>query len=81
VEDRLSVLGYPEEKRTYTPHLTLGRVGRDVGASERRRLRDIIAEQNVGSLGEMQVRSVCLMKSELLPSGARYTRLAAVTLE
>lgn len=81
VEDRLSVLGYPEEKRSYTPHLTLGRVARDVGASERRRLGEIIAEQNVGSLGEVQVRDVCLMRSELLPSGARYTRLAAVTLE
>jgi len=43
VEDRLSVLGYPEEKRSYTPHLTLGRVARDVGASERRRLGEIIA--------------------------------------
>ena len=81
VEDRLSVLGYPKEKRSYTPHLTMGRVARDVAASERRRLGDMIAEQNVGSLGEMQVRDVCLIKSELSPSGARYTRLAAVTLE
>jgi 2'-5' RNA ligase len=81
VEGRLSVLGYPEEKRGYTPHLTLGRVARDVGASERRRLGDTIAEQTVGSLGEIHVRDVCLMKSDLLPSGARYTRLAAVTLE
>ncbi len=81
VEDRLSVLGYPQERRSYTPHLTLGRVARDVAASERRRLGDSIAEQDVGSLGEMQVCEVCLVKSELLPSGARYTRLAAVPLE
>jgi 2'-5' RNA ligase len=81
VEDRLSVLGYPAEKRRYTPHLTLGRVARDVAASERRRLGDMIGEQTVGSLGEMQVRDVSLIKSELSPSGARYTRLAAVTLE
>jgi 2'-5' RNA ligase len=81
VEDRLSALGYPAERRSYTPHLTLGRVARDVATSERRRLGDIVAEQNVGSLGEMLVRDVCLMKSELSPSGARYTRLAAVPLE
>jgi 2'-5' RNA ligase len=81
IEDSLSVLGYPKEKRSYTPHLTLGRVARDLAASERRRLGDMIAEQNVGSLGEMQVSDVCLIKSELSPSGARYTRLAAVTLE
>lgn len=81
VEDSLSVLGYPAEKRKYTPHLTLGRVARDVAASERRRLGDMIGEHIVGSLGEMQVCDVCLVKSELSPSGARYTRLAAVTLE
>lgn len=81
VEDRLSVLGYPKEKRSYTPHLTLGRVARDLAASERRHLGDMIAEQNVGSLGEMQVCDVCLIRSELSPSGARYTRLAAATLE
>jgi 2'-5' RNA ligase len=81
VEDSLSVLGYAAEKRRYTPHLTLGRVARDVAASERRRLGDMIGEHIVGSLGEMQVCDVCLVKSELSPSGARYTRLAAVTLE
>jgi 2'-5' RNA ligase len=81
IEDYLSVLGYPKEKRNYTPHLTLGRVARDVAADARHRLGDLIAEQDVGSLGEMQVREVCLMKSELFPSGAKYTRLAAVPLE
>ncbi|MCJ7620291.1 MAG: RNA 2',3'-cyclic phosphodiesterase [Anaerolineae bacterium] len=81
VEDSLSVLGHPAEERMYTPHLTLGRVARDVAASERRRLGDMIAEHIVGSLGEMQVCDVCLIRSELSPSGARYTRLAAVTLE
>jgi 2'-5' RNA ligase len=81
VEDSLSVLGYAAEKRRYTPHLTLGRVARDVAASERRRLGDMIGEHIVGSLGEIQVCDVCLVKSELSPSGARYTRLAAVTLE
>ena len=80
VEDSLSALGYPAEKRRYTPHLTLGRVARDVAASERRRLGDIVGEQTVGSLGEMQVRDVSLIRSELSSAGARYTRLAAVTL-
>jgi len=81
IEDRLSVLGYLPEKRGYTPHLTLGRVARHVTDRDRRRLGDLIQEQAVGSLGEMQVREVCLMKSELSPAGARHTRLAAVPLE
>jgi len=81
VEDRLSLLGYPKEKRSYSPHLTLGRTARDIAARERRRLGDILEQQTVGSLGEMQVRDVSLIRSELSPAGARYTRLAAVTLE
>jgi 2'-5' RNA ligase len=81
VEERLSALGYPSEKRRYTPHLTLGRVDRRVTDSERRRLGDLIQAQTVGSLGEMQVRAVSLMKSELSPAGATYARLAAVPLE
>jgi 2'-5' RNA ligase len=80
IEDRLAVLGYPPEKRKFTPHLTLGRVVRRVTDSDRRRIGSLIQDQAVGSLGEMLVREVSLMKSELSPTGARYTRLAAVPL-
>jgi 2'-5' RNA ligase len=81
IEGRLAVLGYPPEKRRYTAHLTLGRVDRRVTDSERRRLGDLIQAQTIGPLGEMQVHTVSLMKSELSPAGATYTRLAAVPLE
>lgn len=81
IEDRLSVLGYPPEKRSYSPHLTLGRVARHVDTSGRRRLGSLIQSHSVASLGEMQVREVSLMQSELSPAGARYTCLATVQLE
>jgi 2'-5' RNA ligase len=81
VEDRLGVLGYAPEKRKYTPHLTLGRVARHAGPTERRRLGDLIETHAVASLGHMQAREVSLMKSELSPAGARYTCLATVQLE
>jgi 2'-5' RNA ligase len=81
IEERLATEGYPSEKRRYSPHLTLGRVDRRISDSERRRLGDLIQEQTVGSLGQMQVRAVSVMKSELSRAGATYTRLAAVPLE
>jgi 2'-5' RNA ligase len=81
VEASLATLGYPPEKRKYTPHLTLGRVGRRVGSSSRRRLGSLIQTQTVGPLGEMEVQEVNLMRSELSPAGARYSRLAAAQLE
>lgn len=81
IEEHLSLLGYPPEKRGYAPHLTLGRVRRDVAASQRRRLGSLIEGLAVAVLGEMLVREVSLMRSDLSPSGARYSRLARVQLE
>jgi 2'-5' RNA ligase len=81
VEASLAPLGYPPEKRKYTPHLTLGRVGRHVGSTDRRRLGSLVQTQSVGPLGGMEVQEISLMKSELSPAGARYSRLAAAQLE
>ena len=81
IENRLSVLGYPPEKRKYTPHLTLGRVARHVKGSDRRRLGGVIQTQDIGLLGEMKVRKVSLMRSDLSPAGAKHARLKVVKLE
>ncbi|NIN69358.1 MAG: RNA 2',3'-cyclic phosphodiesterase [Anaerolineae bacterium] len=81
IENRLSTLGHPPEKRKYTPHLTLGRVARHVETGERRQLGRLIEKQSIDLLGEMTVLEVSLMKSELSPAGAKYSRLAAIDLE
>ncbi len=81
IEDRLSVLGYTPERREFTPHLTLGRVSRHAGASDRRHLGDVVQTHDAGTLGGMQVREVSLMRSDLSPAGAKYTRLVAVQLQ
>jgi len=81
IEANLATLGYPPEKREYTPHLTLGRVDRRTGAADRRRLGALVQTETFASHSEMLVREISLMKSELSPAGARYTRLGAVQLE
>lgn len=81
IEDNLAVLGFAPEKRKYTPHLTLGRVGKRVGAKERAKLGTLIETEAVDALGEMEVHGVSLMKSVLSPTGAQYGRLAVVQLE
>lgn len=81
IEGRLSALGYKPERRKYKPHLTLGRVSRHIGASDRRRLGDVVQTHDAGTLGGMQVREVSLMRSDLSPEGARYTRLVTVPLQ
>jgi 2'-5' RNA ligase len=81
IEGNVAPLGYPTEKRKFSPHLTLGRVQRRASAGDRRQLGDLIGTLDIGLLGQMEVHSVNLMRSDLRPSGAVYTRLAEVELK
>ena len=77
-ERALKPLGFPAEKRAFSPHLTLGRVkGRDQSAIQA--LGEYVDRASV-KVGHMQVTSVHLMRSELLPGGAVYTELAVAPL-
>jgi 2'-5' RNA ligase len=81
IEERLATLGYEREKRKYTPHLTLGRVARNVAAGQRRRIGELIETTKPEALGDMAAREISLMRSDLTPVGAKYSRLACVPLD
>jgi 2'-5' RNA ligase len=81
IDENVAPLGYPPEKRKFSPHLTLGRVQRRVSSGDLRRLGELVGASEIGTLGQMEVRSVNLMRSDLRPSGAMYTRLAEVELK
>jgi 2'-5' RNA ligase len=80
VEREVAPLGFPTEKRGFSPHLTLGRV-KGASPGEARRLGELIHGTEIGSLGQMSARAVSLMRSDLHPSGAVYTSLRSVALE
>ncbi len=80
VENAISPLGYPTEIRDFTPHLTLGRLARDVRPADQKRIGDVVQAANVGSLGKWDVKQVALIKSDLKPSGAEYAVLAHASL-
>ncbi len=75
VENAIAPLGYPTEIRDFTPHLTLGRLARDVRPTDQKRIGEVVEAAKVGSLGKWEVRQVALIKSDLKPSGAEYTVL------
>ena len=81
VEERLAPLGFPPEKRGFSPHLTLGRVKKYASSGALRKIGEAVAATEVGSLGQMEVREVSLIRSLLLPDGAQYSRLQVVALE
>lgn len=80
VEAQVAPLGFPTERRPFSPHLTLGRVHRHASSSDVRALGEIIAASAVGDIDEMQVGEVCYIKSDLRPSGAVYTALSRAPL-
>lgn len=80
IENAIEPLGYPTEIRDFTPHLTLGRVARDVRQADQKRIGEVVQAARVGLLGTWEVRQVALIKSDLKPSGAEYTILTQAPL-
>jgi 2'-5' RNA ligase len=80
VESELNALGFALERRGFQPHLTLARMRDYARPAEREEMAKRINMVQVDSHSEMQVREVHLIRSELRPTGAVYTSLAAVPL-
>lgn len=76
-----AALGYARETRPFAPHLTLGRVKRDVSPNDSRLIGEMIENVKVGALGNFRVERVSVMKSELKPSGSVYIRLSSIELK
>ncbi len=81
IEAECAKLGFPREERPFSPHLTLGRIKREVSSSDQQFVGDMVAKAQVGELSTIDARGVTLMKSDLRPTGATYTRLDTVKLE
>jgi len=77
IEKSMADLGFEKEARPFSPHLTIGRVktpkGKDSLLSAVRTLKD-------REFGNIRVEGFSLMRSDLRPSGARYTVMAEFKL-
>ncbi len=79
IDQVLEPLGFAPETKPFHPHLTLARIkerSREVG----RVMADRGGAEPVGPLGTLGINGVALVKSDLKPSGAVYTRLWEVPL-
>ena len=77
VESALSRVGFPKENRSFTAHLTLGRVRSPRNAEA---LLMALQEFQTDSFGMTTVRQFDLMRSELRPGGSVYTVLSGFIL-
>lgn len=73
----LEMGSYRRETRAYVPHVTLGRVRGEPSSDE---LAKALARHKAWSAGEVQVREVQLMRSDLTSDGPIYTVLGRAKL-
>ena len=78
LEVACEALGHEVDARAFRPHITLGRVKRDVNAEQVAAMARLAT--NVRYRGSIDARSIDVMQSELSSAGPRYTVLAAVPL-
>ena len=81
IEAASAKLGYPLEKRPFSPHLTIGRVKQRVNSKDIKNICTAYEETEIGTLGIANVTAVQLFKSDLKPTGAIYTRLHSAPLQ
>ena len=81
IDNGLVPLGFAKEARAFTPHLTLARLRENCSPGDRRDLGELVMKTHVEVDYKVAVNSLSLMKSQLLPGGAVYSRLAEVKLK
>lgn len=81
LDANLAKLGYLAEKRAFVPHLTLARVRDYASPAERLALGDLVDRTKNDSVFTIEVSSLSLMRSQLTPKGAIYSRLRSIPLK
>lgn len=80
IDAALAALGFAKEERPFVPHLTLARIRQGASPSERRSFGALVDSTIFEEKYPVEVEAVNLMKSQLTPVGAVYTRLSVVRL-
>jgi 2'-5' RNA ligase len=77
IENTMGSLGFKKEQRSFKPHLTLGRVRSQKGIMHLVHDLDTFKDKDFGNI---HVKKIKLMKSELKPQGAIYSCLYEIPL-
>jgi len=80
IDAGLASLGYPEERRAFTPHLTVGRVRPEAAPQARSDIGTAVLTARHPTGLSFIAHNVSLMRSQLRPQGAIYTCLSSTPL-
>lgn len=81
IDHALAALGFPPESRSFSPHLTLGRLRERASLGELRRIGESIIATKFEEVASFEVGEVSLMRSTLTPKGAIYSRISSIQLK
>jgi len=84
IDFALSPLGFAKEERPFVPHLTLARVRQGASSIQIKNFGELVASatlKQVQGSYSFEVGAISLMRSQLTPKGAIYTRLSVTGLE
>ena len=81
VEVALATLGFAEDRRGFNPHLTVARIRDGSSKADRQRAAEAIFSTRVQPGLHIEVDSISLMQSTLLPDGAVYESIASMPIE
>ena len=80
IDSTLATIGFAREERPFVPHLTLARIRQGASPLERRSFGDLVGSTIFRDKYHIEVEAISLMRSQLTPAGAIYTRLKTVAL-
>ena len=80
IDSALAALGFAKEERSFVPHLTLARIRQGASPLERRSFGELMSSTIFEDKYHVKVESISLMRSQLTPAGAIYTRMSLVRL-
>jgi len=80
IESALVTIGFAKEERPFTPHLTLARIREGASPAERKSFGELVGTTIFEDKYPIKVDAISLMRSQLTPAGAIYSRLSVVGL-
>ncbi|NWF77254.1 MAG: RNA 2',3'-cyclic phosphodiesterase [Chloroflexi bacterium] len=80
MDSALAALGFAKEERSFVPHLTLARIREGASPAERRSFGELVGSVTFVDKYSVDVEAINLMRSQLTPAGAIYSRLSMVGL-
>jgi len=81
IELGVAPLGFPTEESPFKPHLTLARVRDYIDLEKRQVLGETVCGTQIELDLRIRVNSINLMRSQLTPAGAIYSKLCSVELK